>query len=216
MLLSVHIPKTGGVSFRNALKEFYGPGFVLSYWEVTDAWGRVLPEAPPTATCVHGHFVAHDLADRFPTASLATWVRDPAERVASSYYHRLRDPDRQNRISRLVHERQLSLLEFAELPEVRNEMAWFMGRKQPADFAFIGVMEHYEEAMARFCLDFGFPAQPVRRDNCNAARVTATYPMSGEVRARLTALNDRDAEIYSECLELFWNRHRSSSRQRTG
>ena len=146
MLLSVHIPKTGGVSFRNMLKESYGSGFVLNYWEVTDAWGRV-PEAPATAACIHGHFVAHELADRFPAAQLATWVRDPVERVASSYYHRLRDPDPRNYVSRMIHEQQLSLLEFAELREARNEMAWFMGRKWPEDFAFIGVTEHFAESM---------------------------------------------------------------------
>lgn len=203
MLLSVHIPKTGGVSFRNMLKEFYGPGFVLSYWEVTDAWGRVLPEVPGTAACVHGHFVAHELADRFPAARLVTWVRDPVERVASSYYHRLREPDPRNYVARMVCEQKLSLLGFAELPEVRNEMAWFMGRKKPSDFAFIGVMEYFEEAMDRFCREFGLPPQRIHRDNCNPARKLAGYSLTQEERSRILTLNEIDAGIYTECLTRF-------------
>jgi len=203
MLLSVHIPKTGGVSFRNMLSGYYGTGFVLSYWEVSDAWGRILPEAPKTATCIHGHFVAHELADRFPAARLVTWVRDPAERVASSYYHRLRDPDPRNYVTRMVHEKKLSLLEFAELPEARNEMAWFMGRRRPADFAFIGITEYFTEAMGRFSQQFGVPAQPIRRDNCNPARVSTRYSLPPEVRARILALNEIDAGIYSRCVAGF-------------
>lgn len=203
MLLSVHIPKTGGVSFRNMLKEYFGAGFVLSYWEVTDAWGQVLPEVPATAACAHGHFVAHELADRFPAATLVTWVRDPVERVASSYYHRLRDPDPRNYVSRMLHEKNLTLCEYAELPEARNEMAHFMGRKRPADFAFIGITEHFAETMGGFCHQFGLPPAPVRRDNCNPTRASARYPLSPEERAHLVALNEVDAGIYAECLARF-------------
>ena len=203
MVLSVHIPKTGGVSVRNMLKDHYGPGFVLSYWEVTDAWGRVLPEVPADARCVHGHFVAHQLADRFPSARLVTWVRDPVDRVASSYYHRLRDPDPRNRVSRMVHEEGLSLLEFAELPEARNEMAWFMGRKRPADFTFIGVTEHFDISMKVFCREFGVPLPAVRRDNCNPSREPDGYALKSEIRARISALNQVDGEIYDECVDRF-------------
>ena len=46
MLLSVHIPKTGGVSFRNILKVYYAAGYAQCYWEITDAWGRVQAEVP--------------------------------------------------------------------------------------------------------------------------------------------------------------------------
>ena len=201
MVISVHIPKTGGVSFRNMLKDHYGPGFVLQYWEVTDAWGRVLSEVPADATCVHGHFVAHELADRFPSAPLVAWVRDPVQRVVSSYYHRLRDPDPRNRISRMIHEQGLNLLEFAELPEMRNEMAWFMGRKQPGDFAFVGVTEHFDTAMRLFCREFGLPSQPVRRDNCNPVRESGGYTLGAEERACIVAWNQADASIYDECVE---------------
>lgn len=211
MLLSVHIPKTGGVSFRNMLKDHYGPGFVLRYWEVTDAWGRVLAEGvPATATCVHGHFVADELADRFPAAELITWVRDPVERVVSSYYHRLRDPDPRNRVSRMIHDQGLGLRKFAELPEMRNEMAWFMGRKRPQDFAFIGITEHFEAAMKLFCREFGLPAQPIRRDNCNPGRTAERYDLEPQLRARILALNQVDADIYGKCVERFMMRRNAA------
>lgn len=201
MILSVHIPKTAGVSIRNFLKEHYGAGFVLSYWQVTDAFGRVLPEVPASAACVHGHFVADHLAARFPDASLVTWVRDPVDRVVSSYYHRLRDPDWQNSVCRKVHEEKLSLVEFAELPEMRNEMANFMGRKQPADFAFIGIMEQFDLSLSIFSEQFGLPARPVGRDNCNPWHpVGLPYHLPADIRASISRVNDVDAEIYAECL----------------
>ena len=203
MILSVHIPKTAGVSIRNFLKEHYDAGFVLSYWQVTDAFGRVLPEVPSSAACVHGHFVADHLADRFPDATLVTWVREPVDRVVSSYYHRLRDPDWQNSVCRKVHEEKLGLVEFAELPEMRNEMAHFMGRKQPADFDFIGIMEDFDFSLEIFCEQFGLPAKPARLDNCNPWHpVGQPYELPAAIRATIFQLNEVDAEIYAECLDL--------------
>lgn len=203
MLLSVHIPKTAGVSFRNIIKEHFGPGYSQFYWEFCDAWGRVHPDVPPGATCVHGHFAVDQLANRFPGASFVTWVRDPVDRVASSYFHRLRDPDPRNWISRKVHEEKLSLEAYAEIPEARNEMAHFMGDRQPGDFAFVGIMEEFDESLSRFCDQFGLPPQRSRRDNCNPAHASAHYEIPSETREKILRLNERDAAIYAECLDIF-------------
>ncbi len=204
MLLSVHIPKTAGVSFRNIIKEHFGPGYAQYYWEYTDAWGRTHPDVPPGASCLHGHFVADQLAGRFPGANLVAWVRDPVERVASSYYHRLRDPDPRNWISRQVHAEKLDLVEFAEIPETQNEMAHFMGRMRPWDFDFIGIAEHFDESLARFCRQFGLPPQRSRRDNCNPEQACARYGIPEDQREKIQRLNEGDAEIYAACLEIFY------------
>jgi Sulfotransferase family len=199
MILSLHIPKTAGVSIRNVLKEHYGPGFVLWYWQITDAWGRVQPEVPPGTTCVHGHFVADQLAAKFPEARLITWVRDPVERVVSSYHHRLRDPDWQHPVCHELHQKKLSLVEYAALPLVRNEMATFMGTKQPADFWFIGIMEHFERSFRLMTDLLGIKEAPLRRDNVNPDKKMERYELAPEVRAEIWRLNALDAAIYEEC-----------------
>jgi hypothetical protein len=159
---------------------------------------------PPGATCVHGHFVPDQLAARFPAARVVTWVRDPVDRVASSYFHRIRDPDPRNWISRKVHEEKLSLVEFAAIPEARDEMAHFMGDRSPADFDFIGITEEFDESLDRFCRQFGLPPQRSRRDNCNPGQSGQRYEISPAEREKILELNERDAAIYAECLEIFY------------
>ncbi|MBI3884806.1 MAG: sulfotransferase family 2 domain-containing protein [Opitutae bacterium] len=201
MILSVHIPKTAGVSVRNILKEHFGAGFVLYYWEPTDAYGRVLPAVPDSAECVHGHFPADQFAGRFPEARLVTWVRDPVERVASSYYYRLRHPDWRHPVCRELHAKKLSLADYAALPLVRNEMVRFFGGKQPADFFFIGVMEEFARSLARMSSLLGLPAAPERHDNGNPDKKTSRYEIDPGVRREIEELNEGDAELYGRCLD---------------
>ena len=181
--LSIHIPKTAGVSIRNIPKEHFGPGFVLYYWQITDAWGQVLAEVPSDATCVHGHYQADQLANTFPDSALITWVRDPAERVVSSYYHRLRDPDWQHPVCEELHRRKLSLTGYAALPLVRNEMSHFFGSKLPEDFFFIGIVEEFDRSLARMAQMLGITAAPLRRGNLNPEnRPAATNSTRGFAR----------------------------------
>lgn len=201
MLLSVHIPKTAGVSFRKILAQLYGPGFVLHYWEMTDAFGNVVAEVPPDTTCIHGHFAADVHAHRFPEAQLITWVRNPVERVASSYFHRLRDPDWRHPVSRELHEKKLSIVEYARLELVRDEMARYFGTKKPGDFAFIGLVEDIDASMAQFFECFDLPPVPIPRENINPLRRKCLYELSETERREILELNQKDMEIYRTCID---------------
>lgn len=202
MILSVHIPKTGGISFRNIIKEHFADKYAQCYWEITDAWGRVHPTVPPWVECLHGHFALTQFEPLFPDANCITWVRDPVERVISSYFHRLREPDPRNWITCKVHQERLTLAEFVEIPEVQNEMAHFLGARGPQDFDFVGVMEDFDSSLREFCTQFGLPCQSARRDNVNPTRAGAEYAIAPELRRRIKMLNFRDGEIYRRSLEL--------------
>ncbi len=205
MILSIHIPKTGGVSVRNVLKEHYGEGFVLHYWQVTDAFGQPLAEVPATAQCVHGHFQTDQLTGKFPNAKLITWVRDPVERVVSSYYHRLRAHDWQHPVCQELHAKKLSVGEYAALPEVRNEMSHFFGSKQPEDFHFIGLMEEFDVSFACMTKILGLPPAAARRDNVNPEKKSANYELDCSVRRAILQLNEQDVNLYARCREHWKN-----------
>ena len=200
--LSIHIPKTAGVSIRNILKEHFGPGFVLCYWEITDAWGRVQAQVPPDATCVHGHYQTDQLTRLFPHAELITWVRDPVERVISSYHHRLRDPDPKHPVCHELHEKKLSLTEYAALPLVRNEMTRYFGSKKPEDFHFIGIVEEFERSLRLMAQLLGIPAPTSRRDNVNPEKLSGCYQPDPAVRRAILAVNEQDADLYADCVRL--------------
>lgn len=206
MILSVHIPKTAGVSVRNILKEHYGPGFVLHYWQITDAWGRVLEQVPDNAACVHGHYHTDALTGRFPSATLITWVRDPVDRVVSSYFHRLRDPDWQHPVCVELHEKKLSLVQYAALPLVRNEMTRYFGSKQPGDFAFIGIVEDFERSLVVMKQVLGMPDIPARRDNVNPDKPAGGYVLGAQIREEIAAHNAEDVSLYAQCMRLWRER----------
>jgi len=201
--LSIHIPKTAGVSIRNILKEHFGPGFVAYYWEITDAWGRVLDQVPPDATCVHGHYQTDQLIRQFPRAELITWVRDPVERVVSSYHHRLRDPDFKHPVCHELHQKKLSLTEYAALPLVRNEMTRYFGSKKPEDFLFVGLVEDFEPSLRLMARLLGIPAPSARRDNANPEKPSGRYQLDPAVRREIQATNEQDAELYADCVRLY-------------
>ncbi len=203
--LSIHIPKTAGVSIRNILKEHFGPGFVQYYWQITDAWGRVVDKVPSDATCVHGHYHADKLARLFPGARLITWVRDPVERVISSYHHQLREPDMNHSVCRELHDRKLSLTEYATLPLMRNEMTRYFGSKKPEDFLFIGIVEEFEPSLAVMAELLGFAVPRPRRDNVNPEKPADRYELDPAVRREILAVNEQDADLYADCLRR-WGR----------
>jgi hypothetical protein len=198
MILSVHIPKTAGVSFRRILADLYQEDILLKYWQMTDAYGQVVSHVPNHVRCIHGHFHPEALLPEFPDAKLVTWVRDPVERVISSYYHRLRGPDWLHPVDRELHAKKLSLVEFAALDLMRNEMARFFGGKQPKDFAFIGQTEKFESSLDDFLRQFGFGQVPAPRENCNPLRTAERYEVDYKTREEIAALNEQDLLIYDQ------------------
>ena len=108
MLISVHLPKTAGVSFGSALDRYFGGNVLRDYADrplnsgtfqrnfktlslsvKNIAAGQKLAHL----ACIHGHFMP--LKYRFlPVAQekqFVVWLRDPVERIASHYYFWLRD-----------------------------------------------------------------------------------------------------------------------------
>ena len=207
LIVSVHIPKTGGVTFREALAELAGGHLVLDYEDrplAPRSFGRSLrerirraPELPPGTRVVHGHFVATKYRRRHPDARLVTWFRDPIERLASHYYYWLREPDPKNPTCRRLLEEHLDLEEFAALTEMRDVHARFLGGVPVEAFAFVGLTEAFEEGMGLFQRLFGLvrPVEPARR-NANPERAGERYALPAGAREALAALNRRDLPLY--------------------
>ena len=156
---------------------------------------------PPDTTCIHGHFVAHTLAERYPDALLITWVRDPVERVASSYYHRLRSPDWRHPVSIELHAKKLTLVQYAGLELVRNETTRFFGEMRPENFAFIGLVEDFDASIDRFFAQFKLPRLPVPRENTNPERRTRFYELRDDERRQILDLNQNDWDLYQACVK---------------
>lgn len=209
MVLSLHIPKTAGLTFSRLLAEVFREDFYRSYWEITNCRGEVLADFPANARCIHGHLNPDTLLARFPSALLVTWVREPVQRLASLYHYWRREPDWRHPLCRTLHEQRLSLLDFARQDAARNEMTRYFGRLRPVDFSFIGFFEEMPASLERFFRQFDLPPLPISHGHRNPERSADGYQLSAGERAEIAALNQADEALYHECVARFQRERRA-------
>ncbi len=218
MIVSVHIPKCGGISFEHVLCSIYGKKRVWRRYDALAQLGRAGTDRPPEGVrCIHGHFPSYTFDALAPDADLVTWLRHPVERVISNYHHFLRHPQPDNPCYRALRERNLSLESFAALDGMRNEATRYLGGKPAEAFKFIGIMEKYEESLERFGEIFGVSLpRKVPRENANPQRQSQTYPVTAETYARILALNLQDLRTYerAEADLDAWIRQRAAAEAR--
>ena len=212
MILSMHIPKTGGSAFRAALQERFGAAIILAY--PRSKWAQPLyPLAPDRkldaqyraelaeycrkheVECIHGHFTLPSLYEVFPDATCITFLRDPLDRLISAYNH-------------LSESRSASDLmtfeEFAGSPRVRNYYEQ-LGVLECLDaLTFIGISEQYDRSLR--LLEHKLPelgALASQKVNVSEKKKVTKLDVTPEMRERVLALNDGDVEIYEAAKECF-------------
>lgn len=219
MVISVHLPKTAGSTFRDTLALVYGDAMFYDYGDQfgfvdvrppTPAmqairWRRRLryrPYIKASDKCIHGHFLASKYLDKYPDAKLITWMRDPVERVVSHYHYWKRKPDPAHSICRHLVDNKLSLLEFAQLAQMRNLQARYLDNVPLSRFSFVGLQAHFDAMIETLWPLLGVPAVPVQTKNTNASKsVGANYELDASVRAQIAELNSADVALYSEAVE---------------
>lgn len=139
-LVSIHIPKTAGTSFRNILKQMYGEQQVIRI-DITlpsekTPFSSVQPSTerlPDEVRIIHGHFRFPDIAALYhldPDVPVITWLRDPVERVISNYFYLqkiLREiiQEEQRRVN-ILSKMEKTLLEYASADINRNRTSKFL------------------------------------------------------------------------------------------
>jgi hypothetical protein len=219
MLISVHIPKCGGITFEHVLRRIFGRRRLWLHYEPPPGSQEVMPDRliPEGIRCVHGHFPSDAFDDLVPQAELVTWLRDPVERVVSSYHHFLRHPDPTNPSCRRMMEERMTLEQFAELGPMRNEAARYLAGKPLSTFRFVGVTDRFSESLEALgdALGIEAPAEPPR-ENVNPGRLTERYPIPDGTYERIRELNLLDLTAYEEATSLLDVRLERSRRPSAG
>jgi len=222
LIVSLHIPKTGGTSFGAVLEQAY-PGGVAYFYRPTnrmthpmlkdrDRLGdpELLAELEASGIQVmHGHAPAEWFREAIPDASRYwTWLRDPVERVISAYYYL------QERVTRQARQpggepprdrvRGRTLEQFASRRQHRNLQSRALGGFDLEKMGFVGITEKFDESVAILGLP---PLGSARTRNVNRARPQ----VDEEVRRLIWRVNDQDVALYERALELHEKR-RSSGR----
>jgi hypothetical protein len=221
MVLSVHVPKTAGTTFRfvlqalhrDRLKFDYGAGSPLTNGLIRHAFYEgdrggdsavMLRDAYRSGrvSCIHGHFPASRYYPVFPGAEVIFWSRDPVERVISEFFHHRRYRHPGNPVNRLVHEGYVNIWQFAKLEEARNVQSRMLDGVPPENISFIGVCECFEDSIQAFARRnrMGIDASSVKSWNRNGKKPLLNDP---ELRAYIRDLNREDQRLHETALNKY-------------
>ncbi len=197
MIISVHIPRTAGSSFRELLQERFGDRLAYHYYHFLDAAMQPVDEPGPGAECLHGHFPATLHLSRYPNAALITWVRRPLDRIISEYKFLKQSPDEGNALSRLIQD-GATLVEFAEHVGNRNRMCAYLDGQPLSRFAFVGISEQFDLELDRLerCTGLRLRKYHAVNQSWRSTRVE----MSDAEREFILSINEADVRLYEHCL----------------
>ncbi len=213
-LLSFHIPKSAGTSFRNMLRDVYGPDAVLRFDTPLRGGGKFRVEQQPftgralpnRVRVLHGHFSwqhVNNILELPRGIPKITWLRDPVERVVSNYFYlakRLREIlDEEGRGVNILTKMERSLTEYAQAEINQNRMSKFLEGLDLKDFRFIGILEYMDEDLQQMAETMGWAIQEAYQHNATGKRKREITP---EERAVIEACNVEDRALYQRALEL--------------
>lgn len=169
LIISIHMPKTAGVSFRATLEEHFGDGFRHDYADyplnqipelrnesALRAKRAVEPEEYSEALCVHGHFLPMKYLGlaQHRDCKFVTWLREPLARLVSHYHYWHLTYDQASPTTAALHrkvvEESWTLEQFCLSDELRNVYAQFLNGFPVTALDFIGITEFYDEDLQYF------------------------------------------------------------------
>ena len=211
-IISLHIPKTAGTSFRNILKSVYGDDQVVRF-DINEKGIIRMNESIynksslPYVRVIHGHFVYKDLIKIFTLPEnhkLITWVRDPVKRVISNFYYlesRLKELlDEENNNLNIISKLQKTLIEYSRAEINRNRQSKFLNGCHLEKFDFVGIHEFFEEEVIRLSKVLNWKNVPeiLYHNKTQVNRPVITK----EILDEIYALNMEDVRLYEEALKI--------------
>ena len=202
-LISIHVPKTGGTSFREILFQIYEQRNVkkINRNELPSPSFPVSAALLDEAVVLHGHLHYEQVRQLHLAtgARLVTWLREPVERVFSNYCFRLR---KALEGSGSKVQKETTLEEFARRQGQRNQVAGFLSGISLRDFFFVGLTEYFRADIQELGRTLGWAEFDAVRVNVNTNFKRKVPPPSPRQRKLVRELNQHDVALYQEALAL--------------
>jgi hypothetical protein len=213
LLISLHIPKTGGQSFLRSLEalaegdviqDYHNRPLVEGFVErrlrhggidlvrLREIAGRL--ERTTGWVIVHGHFLAGKYRSVFPEARYICWIRDPVQRVCSHYAYWKYNSTKMKGVPEHL---KPGLIEFATQERIRNMQTRFLCQTRLEAFDFVGITQEFDRSMRLFHAWSGTTLPAFKPLNQNANRNASGYRLDAETRARIEEVNSEDMDLYS-------------------
>ena len=203
LYVSLHVPKTGGITFRKILEQKFGDRLQLAY-DKSEGWPIVSNPA-----CIHGHGVFKDFSDITAKHAEVRWItflRDPLCSAISHYFF-MKKYSLQNPNMKFVDrglEVWLNHKETFQWPDPpgynhNRYQGWF--EKRPIDqYDFVGLTEQFDESLVLLYHLFRWESLFYKSDNVGGYNPPDP---SEEVVATFRELNAEDYLIYNRVVDNF-------------
>jgi hypothetical protein len=218
MILSLHVPKAAGNSFRALLETEFGERLMPDYGD----WaGFNVPEAIERCNiralsmrnrrdellekydAIHGHFVADKYVGLFPQAAFVAFVRDPYQQAASHYCFLLRNPQRDHPEEKMFHDARMTLHDYLSWDAFRNHQSQYLGSLSICDLAMVGLSEEFYKSVDLFNSLFGRNLRGDSFLNVNPDHQGEPYRISEDIRKAVEKYRPADIELYRRAKEIF-------------
>lgn len=210
-LFFIHIPKTAGTSFRLGSEEVFGKSSIaydyglesnktsseiLSniYSESPDYWRFYQYLSRCKIQILGGHVDAAKYAYLIGSRKTITFLRDPLQRTASEYAHKVRH-----------HGYKGTFYDFYMRPQMHNRQSKILHGVHLESFGFVGITEHYSKSITVFNKQFNSNV-PQREDNQGRRNLGILHEISHEDRKNLEVINKKDIMLYKNASNLLQQR----------
>lgn len=203
-IVSIHIPKVGGTSFRQNLFDNNDPERCLLVYDRDTAnkvnSGTVFDSGHgPGPQVVHGHLRPHRrLFDLSPRPFFVVWLRHPVDRLLSLHrYWSLLEPSGNPVHDEFLRTRPTPAV-FAR-SRVRHEMLTYFDQISLHEYDFVGLIEHYDDDLADLGRLLGWTEiVPYRANRTPSAEIDIRESDRAEIGRSLTD----SIALYQQALSL--------------
>jgi hypothetical protein len=218
MILSLHVPKAAGNSFRQLLQTRFGERLMLDYGDWagfnvpeaidrckirTEAMRKRRDELVGKYDVIHGHFVADKYLGLFPKEDFVAFFRDPYQQALSHYWFLLRNPQREHLEEKMFHEAKMTLHDYLTWDAFRNQQSQYLGSISIDDLAMVGLSEQFYRSVDLFNSTFGSDLRGESFLNVNPDTATSEYRIDEDVRKAVDKYRGADVELYRRAKEIF-------------
>ena len=230
MIISLHIPKTAGSSFGKALAEAYVNRIKFDYnyrklFKKLHEKGKSIDEIrtewlqyPKNKSIIqyfcsnslsneieviHGHFPANKYFAhfKFKKAIYITWVRDPFTRMVSNYFFWRSVKDKNGKLwNEKILQKNQTLEKFCFDDTMKNYQSQFFTNFNVKDFAFIGIVENYQDELKFLSKNVLHKKLSVYHENKTESSDLKNALQDEDLRKKFTKFHDKDYELYKYAL----------------
>lgn len=165
---------------------------------------------------IHGHFPIAKYEGYFPHAQRIVWLRNPVQRLISTYYFLLSEPSTwvADPLAKGIAEIGMDIYDFVELSAMQNQISNYYCRgRQLKDFDFIGIHEHFTEDLIQLKNLMKLPdfTWEIINDNKypNYQDSVSTLMNDSKLIEKISLSNKEDIELYELALKLRETRRKS-------